>query len=805
MPQVCGFPWIARVVVGFCFCVSAVLGQESLAGGEVDLRQTIVVIREGELPAGEKIAPVMLTEEVHKRTGLNWLQATTPVTGPPTILLSNASSLPAWKSEIPEELLNDPVLKKPEGFRIQVVPGPNGSDARIHVVGSDSRGVMFGVGQLLRRMDLVPGMASLSDDFRISTAPDRAIRGHQVGYRPRANSWDAWTIQQFDQYFRDMVVFGANSMENIPFQDDDPHPLMKYSREQMNLEFAKLCIKYDLDHWLWVPVEFSVTEDTAKGEAFLNQQEEFYKACPRVDAIFVPGGDPGDNPCAPLMPYLEKMAVAVQKYHPKAKVWLSLQGFKKKDVEDFYSYIDEHQPKWFGGAVMGPSSPPMEETRRRLPKQYPLRWYPDITHIVRCQYPVPWLDPMWGLTIGREGVNPRPEDYRAIYENDYRLTDGFLSYSDGIHDDFNKNLWTQMAWDPNRPVREISRDYARFFFRSDLGDVGADGILGLEANLRGPAVSNGSVSGTLRVWQEMEGKLANSPRDWRFDMHLFRAYYDAYTQERANYEINLEDQALEHLKLAKESGVAKVIPEAIAILKQAETAPPRRDLFGKVEALADYLYATIGYQTSVPKYGASGFERGCMMDYVNYPLNNRWWLEDQLNRILNSQNQTDQLDQISKIINWENPGSGGYYEAIGDIGRSHHMIKLQNAGDAMRHYYEFPMPTQRNIGPQRNQLRLSFHVYHDLIPPLKYDAIAPEGKYTIKLFAQRESPLMIDGKLATRIRTGEKFEKVTEQEFEVPPEAQEDGKIELSWAPLDQSNLNWREYHYVTDLWIIRH
>ena len=86
---------------------------------------------------------------------------------------------------------------------------------------------------------------------------------------------------------------------------------------------------------------------------------------------------------------------------------------------------------------------------------------------MRAQYPIPWLDPVWGVTLGREPVSPRPVDFDAIYHNDYRFTDGFISYSDGIHDDFNKNLWTELGWEPDRPVREIAAEYARFFFRPD--------------------------------------------------------------------------------------------------------------------------------------------------------------------------------------------------------------------------------------------------------------------------------------------------------------------------------------------------
>lgn len=775
----------------------------STTAQDCDLSQATVLIRNGNLPPAEKVAAEILTEEVFKRTDCKWPvdKSVTAKTGW-RICLASKSSLPDWS--VPESCLSDPALQKPEGFCIRVTAAAE-HEQRVWVVGSDARGVMFGVGHLLRHLQMLDHKVTLRSDFRASTAPEKSIRGHQIGYRPRANSWDAWTVAQFEQYFRDLVVFGANSMENIPFQDDDPQPLMKLPRATMNIEFAKLCAKYDLDHWLWVPVEFSVADETEKGDEFLKRQAAFYAECPRLDAIFVPGGDPGHNPSTSLLPYLEKMAAVAQQHHPRAKVWLSLQGFKAKDIDDFYRYVEQHQPKWLGGAVMGPSSPSMAVTRSRLPKQYPLRWYPDITHIVRCQYPIPWLDPAWGLTIGREGVNPRPQDYAAIYQNDYRLTDGFISYTDGINDDFNKNLWTAMAWDPQRPIREIASEYARYFFRSDFGEVGSDALFGLEANLRGPAETNGSVQGTLALWQRMESQLPIDQRNWRFCMHLFRAYFDAYTQKRLIYEKELEVSALAQLSNAKSVGVAGATLLAADTLAQADSRRTHPDLLRKVEQLADLLFKKIQYQTSVPKYGASGYERGCMMDYLHYPLNNRWWIEDQLIAAAKLTEPSQQFEAIERIVEWENPGPRGYYEAIGHVGISQHMIKLFNAGDSMRHYTDLPMPTQRNIGPQRNGLRMSFHVYHDDIPVLKYNALDPTGHYTVKLFAQRESPLEIDGKLAKRLRMGQQFDQVTEQEFEVPSEALADGQLELSWAPLDQSHLNWRQKHYVTDLWIQRH
>lgn len=809
----CNQPLLSKLacLIGLISAFQLALRAPLRAQEALDLSQAAVIIHENseQLPAAEKIAPTILIEEVAKRSNLTWKTTSTPVSSSSAkIFLANKADLPAWKNRIPNQLLDDPVLKQSEGYVLHVhssLKQPSNPSPEIWIIGSDARGLMFGVGRLLRELQMLDGHVTLTSNLHIASAPDRAIRGHQIGYRPRANSWDAWTIDQFDQYFRDMVVFGANCMENIPFQDNDPHPLMKYPREQMNIEFAKLCMKYDLDHWLWVPVEFTVADEPDKCETFLQQQADFYAKCPRLDAIFVPGGDPGHNPSASLMPYLAKMAQVAQKYHPKAKIWVSLQGFKGKEIDDFYEFLNKHQPDWFDGAVMGPSSPSMESTRRRLPSRYPLRWYPDITHIVRCQYPIPWLDPAWGITVGREGVNPRPQDYAAIYQNDYRLTDGFLSYTDGINDDFNKNLWTAMAWDPNRPIQEFAKDYARYFFRSDLAETGSAALFGLEENLRGPAATNGSVAGTLKLWQHMEDKLPENQRNWRFDMHLFRAYFDAYTQTRLLYERQLEQRALEHLSNARKIGVPTALQAAREQLEQASKTTCDNQLFSKVEKLADRLFETISYQTSVPKYGASGYERGCMMDYVNFPLNNRWWIEDQLEKASKLPNVTAQLEVIERVVNFENPGRGGYYESIGHVEKSLHVIKLQNAGDAMRHYTELPMPTQRNIGPDRNGLRLSFHIYMDQLPTLKFNALDPRGKYTVRLYAQRESPLQIDGQLAKKMRTGDQFDQVTEQEFEVPASALEDGKLDLSWAPLDERHLNWRQKHYVTDVWLIRH
>jgi hypothetical protein len=40
---------------------------------------------------------------------------------------------------------------------------------------------------------------TLPDALRISTAPRYRLRGHQLGYRPKTNSYDGWTVADWEK------------------------------------------------------------------------------------------------------------------------------------------------------------------------------------------------------------------------------------------------------------------------------------------------------------------------------------------------------------------------------------------------------------------------------------------------------------------------------------------------------------------------------------------------------------------------------------------------------------------------------
>src|SRR5205085_4998136 len=153
-----------------------------------------------------------------------------------------------------------------------------------------------------RALHYGPDTLQLDEPLEIVTAPQYRLRGHQLGYRARANSYDAWTPEQYEQYIRELAIFGTNAIENIPFEDAQPSPHMRLPRDQMNVRISEICAKYDLQYWVWTPADFSLTDD-ARRSAALRQHEELYRTCPRLDAVFFPGGDPGDNPPERVIPF----------------------------------------------------------------------------------------------------------------------------------------------------------------------------------------------------------------------------------------------------------------------------------------------------------------------------------------------------------------------------------------------------------------------------------------------------------------------------------------------------------------------
>ena len=176
----------------------------------------------------------VLREEIVKRTQLLLPVVTKhPDEGQPVIYILTDDR----ESKLPKalrELLNTVAAPGNEGFRLIVLKQQNA----VLITARDARSVLYGVGRFLRKADMRPGALLLPENLVLSTAPKYPIRGHQLGYRPKTNSYDAFSVKQFDQYIRDLALFGANSIEIMPPRTDDDD-----SSVHMQLPSAKMMVE----------------------------------------------------------------------------------------------------------------------------------------------------------------------------------------------------------------------------------------------------------------------------------------------------------------------------------------------------------------------------------------------------------------------------------------------------------------------------------------------------------------------------------------------------------------------------------
>ncbi len=770
------------------------------AAAPVDLRNAVVLVRPGDLPNAESAAATVLVEELQKRSGLLLETTTRWPKDKPVIAITSQPKVRAWKHAIPARTGEPLPEHRAEGFRL-FVDQAKPTQPVVWVLGADPRGALYGAGALLRRLDCANGQIRLAEALDLATAPASPIRGHQLGYRATANSWDAWDAAQFDQYIRELAFFGINSIEGIPFHDDRPLAYQKAERRDMNRKLSEICARYGLDYWVWAPADFDLKDETLRNK-MLARHEELYRDCKELSAIFFPGGDPGDNTPDLVLPFLGDLAKRLLPLHPKAKIWLSLQGFDAEQTDYVLDYLQKHRLAWMGGLCEGPSSPPIADLRKRLPEHYGLRMYPDITHNKLSQYPVPWWDQAFANTLGREAINPRPAQYAYIHNWFAPYCDGFISYSDGVHDDVNKTIWSAMSWDTNSPVRDVVLEYARVYFNAAVAGDAADGILALEKNWRGPLLENGAVEATLLLWQGLERRAPELENNWRWQMCLVRAYYDAFVRRRLINETQLEDAANALLLGAEKRGAGAAMDAAMSVLNRAVAEPVAPELRARIVGLYEKLFQSIALQSSVEKYHASGAERGASLDFIDNPLNNRWWLEDEFKRVRQLASEAEQCRRLKEIATWEQPGPGSFYDDIGNTAKSPHVRRCEAfftnpAENAL------PEPTFWWWDSGKSRTRLSWQTTMDWPDAVVYEGLDPAAKYLVRSSGYGKALLSIDGVPVAPTRQGKEIGEISE--FPVPPDALQDRKLVLTWeVPADEAQLGWRQKSRIAEIWLLR-
>jgi hypothetical protein len=783
----------------------------------------------------EKKAAEMLVDETGKRSQVRFPETgQVPASGPAVVLGTRDEILKAYP-DLAAKLGTGSADGKAEGYHIVTMePG------LVIVAGNDERGVLFGAGRLLRLMDytgeVAPdhlGTVKVDAGINLSTSPAYPLRGHQLGDRETNNAYDGWTVAMYEQYYRDLVIYGTNAIEGIPpapHSDDrldSPHYTLP--PEQMMGEQSRLAKEYGIEFWIWYAL--TANQDYRQPEAIAKALSDFEHETanlPRLDAVFIPGGDPGHTEPKVLFPLLEKFAAILKKHHPNAKLWMSPQGFSTLWMKDFYDIMDA-KPSWLEGIAFGPHGQHIDELRARVPKQFKLRLYPDITHSLASQYLARDWDFAYGATENRECFNPRPVDYTAVFKCMMPYCEvGFLSYTEGVNDDVNKILWSSLGWDPDQKPVDIMRDYSHYFIGGGaLGESFAQGLMALERNWWGPLASNEGVYTTLAQFQDMERTASPAVlENWRFQQALFRAYYDATDRARLIAETAQEGRADDDLERARVIGSQAAIAAAERDLEVSD--PPVAQAWrARCFELAEALFQSIRAQLSVPRYKAQNVRRGAYLDLIDYPLNDAPWMREQFAAVRALPTEAERLRKIDEMLHWTDPGPGGFYDNLGDVRQRPHLV-LGLGYDKDPAYERSPAigfgprtrPPYARVSSSRFAETLHdqhlFMAYHDLDRTAHYKVkimygsetaaqveLKADGKYVIEPM-EPKFPYAERGGGASLFGERRPLDiRPIPRVFDIPAEATADGNLTLEWSKPPNDDDTGRGVQ-VAEVWLMR-
>src|SRR5690349_22432705 len=153
----------------------------------------------------------------------------------------------------------------------------------------------------------------------------------------------------------------------------------------------------------------------------------------------------------------------------------------------------------------------------------------------------------------------------------------------------------------------------------------------------------------------------------------------------------------------------------------------------RIFTLAEALFQSIGMQLSVEKYKAIAVDRGASLDTLDYPLNDRFWLLERFAGIRKLPGEPERLAALEEILQWTDPGPGGFYDDLGDPARQPHLVpntvSFADSPDFRKSVFtSFDYKMDRPREWWTNVLSM-----YDAPVQMHYDGLDKKAKYSIRV------------------------------------------------------------------------
>ncbi|MCX6625302.1 MAG: hypothetical protein NTY38_30425, partial [Acidobacteria bacterium] len=171
----------------------------------------------------------------------------------------------------------------------------------------------------------------------------------------------------------------------------------------------------------------------------------------------------------------EEVHETFRKFHPGVRSYMSDWHFTDEEAHTAMDFLTTQKPQWISGIYKDDRHP--ADRFAAVREAYPVLTFLEITEIGG-----------WGTV----GANPFPKRLGRIFQ-DLRRTGqlGYVSYSEGIYDDFNKSAAVRLAWNPDSDLEQIASEYAGYHFNARTAAPFAKMIHGMEDSWTNPMGSWG--------------------------------------------------------------------------------------------------------------------------------------------------------------------------------------------------------------------------------------------------------------------------------------------------------------------------
>jgi hypothetical protein len=701
-------------------------------------------------------------------------------------------------------------------------------------IGSDRRGVLYVVGEILRRMVGRGDAVMFPTELNLRCAPRWPIRGLIVSQGDTLRKLTGarkWTTRELQQAHLDYALAGANTFELD--ENEGPNGMFPFIKS------------YGLDALAVIegntgsgPPEWQAKEAIGRAgylcpgipaarKALLEQHEGLFRRMPDFDYVHFKSGDGGGDESEASAPYgrtlihlCEDYARLLRKYHPHTKIFVGNQKLDNAGDRAIFEYLQARPRDWIDGICYGPGSNAMgwtpgrrqdhrmdlfgeggrgalggylREMLHQLPPRQSILLFTDLTHWVYSQYGlmdhalIPdrnhQLPPKWdswmyerkpsaelAQVYNRRTFHARPRNYYRVFQETAEFTIGDVAYSEGHHDHLNEWMYQRLFWGPHRTVEDVVAEYCHTYFGPEAASQMAEAIFTLEHNLETPILDNRGID---RMIELVEGAGAVMPEDLRERNSLWREYLQkAYLDKYIQLDSRRQHAFVDGVLGQLRTALERDdLDRTLAALGTVELPPESPDM-QRLKSAAD----RVG-QESDRLYGvrSDGFFN-LKQDYVGLG-----WLRREIGRAKAAASAEKRRATVERIAFYEDAGEGGFYDNAGVPEKAPHLINGWPYGDGI---------ISRENRP--SQRKIAFTTDEDRGVTLQYENLDRSAAYRVRLslvrprYAPRyagrqhqrtESFYADEYPLAENLELPEY--KADFYEFDIPKAATGDGRLTL--------------------------